>query len=328
LNRNAVLDRINPLIDGEVRTIKDTAGTRVTVTPDMVTLRPRKGANLIEVSKEGAQSMVNFVGLPLKVAKEISPNTFGLVLTELLEHTGKYSLILKEDRVTNVIPYGAQTTVRPERLLDIIEKTMKVHDYNRVLTVPDTKAATIEIVGPDTKPVARGDLVRAGVKVVFSPMGTVFPAVQSYALVLNCTNGATTNNVLAEFKHYRGGGGEGDEIWQFFRQSIRKAYGSFSQVVNGFQKLLHERVSDRDRAAMLEALIIRAKINPEVAKAVKAMAIERPPRNAWEMVNLITYASSHLLEAPKQVATAQKVAADFADEAMHAKTCPLCRKTR
>ena len=230
------------------------------------------------------------------------------------------------DKVTELVPYGKKSAVSPERLLNLIEKIVPVQNYNRVDLLPN-RVASLEIVGEKTQPVARGELVRAGVKVNFSPMGIIDPLVQSYALVLACTNGATSNNILAEFNHGGGGGDEGDDMWQFFRQSIRSAYKSFEQVVEGYKKLRAEDISPQDRAQMLETLLRQAHIGGKVGEAVRAMAIERPPRNAWEMQNLITYASSHLLEAaPAQ--RAQQVAADFADEEKHHLSCPLCRRTR
>ena len=316
------------MVDGEIRQVRDPQGTRVVVTPDMISLRPRRGAQLLDVAPAGAKAIVNYAGLPLGIAKVLSPNTFGQVLSEMLEQSGSYSLVLKEGKVTDIIPFGKKTPVLPERLLTVIEKVVPAADYNRVDLLP-SQVASIEIIGEKHAPVARGEMVRAGVKVNFSPMGTVAPLVQAYALVLACTNGATSNHVLAEFRGGGGrpGGGEGDDVWQWFRQSIKAAYGSFEQVVEGYKKLRAENISPQDRAQMLEALLKQAGIGGKIAEAVRSMAIERPPRNAWELQNLITYASSHLLEAaPAQ--RAQKVAADFADEEKHAQTCPLCRRNR
>jgi len=326
LNRVEVLEKVGPLIEGQVRNVNDSAGARVSVAGEVISLRPRRGAQVIDVAPEGAKAMVNLVGLPIGIAKHLSPKTFSEVLGELLEHTGSYSMIVKEDRLTDMIPFGQKATVSPERLLTVIEKAIPVRDYNMVDLLPN-RVASIEIVGEKTQPVARGELVRAGVKVNFSPMGTIVPVVQSYAVVLACTNGMTSNRVLAEFTAGGGGAGDGDSIWQFFRQSVRSAYGSFEQVVEGYRKLRAENIKPEDRAQLLETLLKEARIGGKVAEAVRSMAIERPPSNSWELQNLITYASSHLLEAaPRQ--RAQQVAADFADEERHARTCPLCRRSR
>ena len=329
MKRVEVLERVGPLVEGEVRNIRESDGARVAVGADMVSLRPRRGARLIEMAPEGVKNMVSFSGLPLRLAQQLSHQTFSQLLSELMARTGKYSLIVKDDRVVNVIPYGAQTMVNPERLLDTIEKTIPVQDYHRLTILEKQPVVSLEIVGEKTQPVTRGDLVRAGVKVDFSPMGIITPVVQSYAVILNCTNGATSNVVLSEFRGGRpgGGGGEGDDIWQWFRSSVKRAYNSFDQVVGQWKKLQSENIPQADRARMLAALLKKAQITGEIADAVMAMAVENPPRNAWDMHNLITYASSHLLTAPRQVDRTQKAAAAFADESTHAQTCPLCHRT-
>jgi hypothetical protein len=327
MNKVEVLERINPLVEGEVRNVRESEGARVIAGADVVSLRPRRGARAVEMAPEGVKNMVNFAGFPIRLARQLSNDTFGHLLSELMANTGKYSLIVKDDRIVNVIAYGAQTMVNPERLLDAIEKTIPVQDYHRLTILDKQPGVSLEIAGEKTEPVTRGDLVRAGVKVDFSPMGIVIPLVQSYAVVLNCTNGATSNVVLSEFRSGRGGSGsEGDDIWQWFRSSIKRAYGSFDQVVGQWKKLRSENIPPADRARVLAALLKKARIGGEIADAVMAMAVENPPRNAWDMHNLITYASSHLLTASRQVDRTQRTAADFADEATHARSCPLCHR--
>jgi hypothetical protein len=328
MNKAEVLERVGPLVEGEVRNIRESDGARVVAGADVVSLRPRRHTRAIEMSPEGVRNMVSFAGLPLKIARELSHNTFSQLLSELMTNTGKYSIIVKDDRIVNVIPYGAQTMVNPERLLNTIEKIIPVRDYHRLTILDKSPVVSLEIVGQKTQPVVRGDLVRAGVKVDFSPMGIIRPVVQSYAVVLNCTNGATSNVVLNEFRGGHGrGGGEGDDIWQWFRASVKRAYGSFDQVVGQWKKLQSENIPPADRARMLAALLQKANITGQIADAVMAMAVENPPRNAWDMHNLITYASSHLLTVPNQVERTQRAAASFADETTHSKTCPLCHRT-
>jgi hypothetical protein len=325
MNKVEVLERVGPLVEGEVRNIRESDGARVVAGADVVSLRPRRHARAIELTPEGVRNMVSFAGLPLKIARELSYSTFSQLLSELMAGTGKYSLIVKDDRIVNVIPYGAQTMVNPERLLNTIEKTIPVRDYHRLTILDKQPIVSLEIVGQKTQPVVRGDLVRAGVKVDFSPIGIIRPVVQSYAVVLNCTNGATSNVVLNEFRGR--GGGEGDDIWQWFCASVKRAYGSFDRVVGQWKKLQSENIPPADRARMLAALLQKANITGGIADAVMAMAVENPPRNAWEMHNLITYASSHLLIMPRQVERTQRTAAHFADETTHSKTCPLCHRT-
>ncbi len=104
-------------------------------------------------------------------------------LSELLNRQEKYGLVLKDGKVTAMVPYKQREPLGTERVLQNIERAMPVQDYNRVLTLPD-HAVSIEAVGEHTEPVVRGDLVQAGVRVMFSPLGTLAPLVQSFALRL------------------------------------------------------------------------------------------------------------------------------------------------
>ena len=145
MNRVEVLERIGPLVEGEVRHINDAQGTRVSVLGETLALRPRRHAQVVDVAPEGARSMVSFVGLPLNIAKILNPRTFGDVLGELLEHAGSYSMVVKEDKVVDIIPYGKKAVVSPERLLDVIEKALPVQYYNRVDILPNRVANIINL---------------------------------------------------------------------------------------------------------------------------------------------------------------------------------------
>lgn len=326
MKRNDVMEKINTVTDGNIRQINDSTGARVVLSGEVVSLRPRRGAQLLEMDRDAAKSMVSLVGLPIGIARKLSDKTFSELLSELLQHTGSYSVVVKDNTVKELLPFSNKPMVAPERLLNAVEKIIPGVEYNRVDVLPE-RVISLEIIGEKQDTVVKGDLVRAGVKTVFSPFGTTSPYVQSYAVRLVCTNGMTANNVLAEFTAGGGGGGEGDDIWQFYRQSIRSAYRSFDKVMAGYRKLANDNVAPADRASMLEHLLRQAAIKGENAEAVRALAMENPPNNAWEMSNLITYAASHLLEAgPRQ--RAQSVNADFIGEDGHAKTCPLCHHSR
>ncbi len=326
MNRDQVIEAIGPISHQQIRNIEDAGGARVFFTPDGVHLRPRKGAQLLEVEPEGAKSMMGLVGLPLGMAKALSPNTFSAALSELLNRQEKYGLVLKDGKVAAIVPYRKREPLGTERVLQNIERAMPVQDYNRVLTLPD-HAVSIEAVGEQTEPVVRGDLVRAGVRVMFSPLGTIAPTVQSFALRLECTNGMTSNHVFREF-HYGKGGGEGDDVWQWFRKSVRSSYSTLDKLVETWRKLIEERVPPEDRAMIIAALIKKMKVGGSVAEAIRARAIEQPPQNSWDVYNLLTFATSHIIEAPQQVIRGQLVAADFTSEESHARTCPLCHRNR
>jgi len=327
LNKVEVLERMEPILNTQVRTMEHNPRTRVMVTPEMVTLRPGGGQRHLEMTTSGVQSLANFVGLPWNLAAKLRPETFGTVATELLGRRQRYAVMIKEGAVTAVAKPTEFRSLNPTRVLTAIERGIRGIDYHRVLLL-DNFVVSLELIGERREPVVRGDLMQAGAQVSFSPIGTVDPIVQSYALRLVCTNGMTNNTVLREFHYGGGGGGEGDDIWQWFQRSSREAYNSLHRIVERYRRMMDEQIPADQRAMMLEAMLREAKISGEEANAIRAMAIESPPETSYDLMNLITNATSHLLEDPRRVRRAQNTVASYTSETEHARLCPVCHTRR
>jgi len=325
MNRTEVLEKLEPICRTSARPVEHSARTRVVMEPGQVLIRPGNGGHLVPVTDKGVKALTKFVGVPQKVAEELSPDLFGRVATELLARKERYNLLLENDEVDDFVPYRGVKNLPVERVLTTIERAIPGCDFHRV-SILDHSVASLEIVGTEQQAVRRGDLVRAGAMVQFSPINTVMPLIQSYVLRLVCTNGATGKTVLSSFTG--GGGGEGDDIWQWFRQSVEAAYRSLGAIVSRYQQMLQERIPPDQRATMLEALLKEAGISGRAAEAVRARALEEPPRNTYEMVNLITWASSHIIESPRDRHRALAASACFTSEGQHASICPLCQTRR
>ncbi|MBU0777586.1 hypothetical protein KKF82_04950 [Patescibacteria group bacterium] len=323
MNRTEVLEQLEPIMNTQLREVDHNPRTRVMVAPEQVSLRPGGGKRILEVTPGGVMSLVKFSGLPENVAKNIRPETFGMVATELLAHKRRYSVVTKDGAITSFVRRGEYRNINPERALQAIESGVRGADFHRVLIL-DNLVAHIEVVGEERQPVSRGDLIQAGAMVQFSPIGTIDPLVQAYALRLTCTNGNTHNEVLREF--HLSGGGDGDDIWQWFRRSVREAYQAINPIIQRYRGMMDELITPEQRAQVLTAMLREAKISGGAADAVRAMAIENPPENRYQMMNLITYASSHLLERPDQVRRAQNTAADYAHEHANHLECPMCHR--
>lgn len=324
MNRTAVLEKLEPICHTTARQIEHNPKTRVLVEPGQVTIRPGNGGHLIPVGEDGVKALANFVGLPHNVCQRLSPDLYGRVTTELLARKERYNVLLENGEVRTFSDFRGITNLPVERVLSAVEQGMPNCDYHRVDVFDDCSTA-LEIVGITQETVRRGDLVRAGALVKFSPINTIRPLVQSFVLRLACTNGATSRTVLAEFT---GGGGEGDNVWQWFRQSVRAAYQSIGGIVERYRAMLEERIPPEQRAGVLEELLRRAGITGKDAEAVRALAIQQAPRNSYEMMNLLTYASSHIIEHPERRQRALTATASFADESEHTTICPLCHTRR
>ena len=328
MNRGEVLERMEPILGTQVRNIEHNSKTRITVTSDMVTLRPGGGQRYLEMTNDGVKSMAGFVGLPWNLAARLRPETFGTVATELLGRKHRYSLMLKDSAVTAVAKPTELHSLNPTRVLTTIEGGIKGVEYHRALIL-ENFVVSLEIVGERREPVVRGDLIQAGARIAFSPLGTIDPIVQGYVLRCVCTNGMTNNTVLREFQYGGGGGGgEGDDVWQWFRKSSRAAYNSLTIMVARYREMRQEGIPADQRATMLEAMLKEARISGEDAVAIRAMALENPPSTTYDLMNLISNASSHLLEEPKQVRIAQDAVADYTSESEHARVCPVCHTTQ
>ena len=318
-----MLEAIEPLTELRVRNIEHNPRTRVMVTPEMVVFRPGSGAHSLPVAKEGVMSMAKFTGLPVEVAKQVSPGLFAALATELLERKRRYSVI--SDR-GSIVDFGKATravTINPERVLRTIESTIPGTQFHRARLMSD-HSVSLEVIGEERKPVVKGDLVQAGAMVAFSPIGTVQPLVQSYVLRLACINGAISMDVINEFKF----AGDGDSIWQFFRQSVRQSYRAVDSIIAHWRNMIAQVVAPEDRAMLLEALLKQAKVGKYAGEAVRARALQEPPQNAYNLMNLLTWASSHLLESNEMARRTQVVAANFAQETAHRRVCPVCHRAR
>jgi hypothetical protein len=179
VNRTEVLEQLEPICHTKVRQVEHTPRTRVLVEPGQVVIRPGTGGQLVPLSENGVKAMTNFVGLPRKICQELSPDLFGRVATELLGRKERYNLLLEGDDVQDFVEYRGVRNVPVERVLSTIERAIPRCDYHRVTVLPNY-VATLEIIGTKQEAVRRGDLVRAGAMVSFSPISTVMPVVQSY----------------------------------------------------------------------------------------------------------------------------------------------------
>lgn len=321
MKKEDVLQCLEPLSGVSTRTLEHQPRTRVMVQPDQVILRPGSGGRHMPLSEEGVKSLAKFSGMSHKLCQEISPDLFGQVATQVLARRGHYSVMLMDGAIASFDKPHLGRQVNPERLVATIERAIPHPEYLQVIPRDDF-TASIELVGEKQEAVVRGDLVRAGALINFSPIGTVAPEVQSFVLRLLCTNGMVDTQVLREYNG--GGGGEGDDIYQWFRKSLVDAYSAITPIVNRFREMREDHIPAAQRALILEDMLRKADIKGELADTIRARAIQEPPRNAYEMLNLITFASSHLAPDPAQIRRLRSVAAHFSSEGRHSGLCPLC----
>ena len=321
MNTEQALEQIAPKFRGVRARDFDPRDARIIAGEETLAIRSGRGHS-IALAPEGIESLLAYTGISESLAKNLTPQTFAKAATEVLDHKRQGTLLVKEGQVVE-LTRSQYPAMDPERTLKTIEKRVDGADFHRILELPK-HGIQLESVGVEERAVAKGDLVRAGALVQLSPFGTIQPLVQSYALRLICTNGATDMEVERRFSY--GEGGEGDDVWQWFRRSISAAYKSIDRVSQRWQAMRQERIAPDQRASILEALLRESGLDRQVASAVRARALEQPPTNAWEMMNLITWASSHATDGGQAVYRAQLTAGRFAHEETHSQLCPTCRR--
>ncbi len=322
MNGIQVMERVAPIMTLKVREVDPDRNTEVQATDSQVVFRPGNGGHSMAITDAGRASLAHFVGFPKGLEEKVTPGTYGRVATELLRHVGKCTVLSRENEIVGFANPAPFQSLNPEKVLATIERAIPDADFDRVL-FPTNTCVSLEVVGQEEKPVVRGDLVRAGALVNFSPFGTLLPSVQSYVTRLVCTNGATHNDVL---RQYTGGGGEGDNVWQWFRKSLTDSVGALYGIVERYRAMRDERIPPAERASMIEALVKQAKLDPAAAAALRSLALEAPPRNTYEAMNLLTNVTTHFLTEPRQIQRARNAIAAFAQETEHARLCPVCRK--
>ncbi len=305
------------------------------VADEGVVIRPGGGQHHLPMTKDGAKSMATFLGLPWNLAAKLRQETFGALSTELLGQKQRYDLMLQNGSVTSVAKHTGHRSLNPARVLTALESGVKGLEYHRVLILPNYTVC-IEMVGERREAVVAEDMIQAGVQMMFSPIGTIEPVIRGYVLRLLCTNGMTSNTIIREFSYGGGGGGGGgaggdsggSDIWPWIRNSAKASYNSLDKIVAQYRKMMDEQIPANQRASMLEALMKEAKITGADAIAIRAMAIENPPQTSYDLMNLLSDATSHLLESPRQIVVAQKAVADYSSESEHSRICPVCRSKR
>lgn len=256
------------------------------------------------------------------MARVLSPDTKNRVANEILSLKDQYALVVRDNAVSGIAKQSQlNNSINTERVLRTVEKSVHGLEYNRVMVIDNR--ARLELTSERQQEVDKGDVIQAGAVIEFSPLGIKAPSVESYVLRLACTNGMTTNDVFRQY-----GAGDGDDMWQFLRNAVRDAIKSVAGIARRFHQMIEEGIPPAERAMVIEAMIKEARLPQDIADAIRARAIAAPPENAYQAMNMITYASSHDDMEPVRVIRAQRAAAKFASESEHARICPACRKNR
>jgi hypothetical protein len=153
----------------------------------------------------------------------------------------------------------------------------------------------------------------------------VIPEVQSFSMVVFCSNGCAMEEVDESFRFSDGGGSENPNgFWDWFRKNLHKAMDSIGLQTQHFRAMQEHKIAPKDRAGALEGIIRQAHLPDELSEAVRHHALGQPPENAWDLMNLITWGTTHGTDDYAVVRRGHKAMSAFAHNVAVHKVCPLC----
>jgi hypothetical protein len=171
-----------------------------------------------------------------------------------------------------------------------------------------------------------GDPFRSGVHIHTNPMGLSAPLIEPFTYRLICLNGA----VHTEYLHneWGRGFGEGDELWQWFRDGLQASDMAVGNIMGKYAEMLGETIEPNARAAVVEGYVRQARLGNDDKQAVREQAMNEPPRNMYDLFNLATATATHrghkslqeMLNHQRR-ATINTTTADA-----HGRYCPTCKR--
>lgn len=316
------------------------AGAKISRTHGQYTLRFSRKHTYPILTEEAMDSLFEAAHVP----KSLGKNTPEEMVTPILEyHLGKL------ERVTAITDNGGlvrlvmegdrQPAFDPTETLEHIQSLYPDTRYQQAVLSPDYSTMNLltiiqqeperleKYLKPGTHQILPkgGDPFMAGAHLKLSPLGLEAPTIEPYMVRLVCTNGA----IHAEYISAWGGTGygEGDEVWQWFREGMTKAVESSSRVMDSYGEMTTHEIPDGDqRMLAVEGMIRAARLPREMATAIRDRAISDPPHTMFDLWNIFTAVATH--NTPKvgdQIKYMRRAGDQVASSTLH-QYCPTCHR--
>ena len=324
MDKEQLINILSPVADLKVNNISGNARFEFTNEGNLYVRTP---THEYALDKGGRKDLFKYIGFNDKLAKRLSIGLANQAVTELYQRGGETSALVREDNeIVGFAPVGRYRSVPVPAMIDNIETAIGSGvEYNRGMLMPnfDTR---IEVVGDKQEQVQQGDYVRGGVAVRFNPLGITNPLIQTFGLRLICTNGLTAHTVLESYELGMDKDITNSELFEWVQDTVSDAYQSIENTAIKWRAMAQDKINPADRPQLIGSLARNARLRGEQATALWAQATEEPPETAWDVANLMTWLSSHVLENDEQVVRVQDTVAMFVDEQHHTRFCPTCKR--
>jgi len=253
---------------------------------------------------------------------KLSVKTMQYVVDDLLLQTKPFFITMKNGKPIDIVVGSPAMAVNPNKALSLIKEIAPEFLITRI-RVASGDYCSVEIAIPSIEgEVRKGDILYGGAMINFSPIGSIAPAVQSYTVRLACTNGMTSQQFYGKWSK-AGGNGDFDD---WLRSSINESKIQFNVILDGYKKLVGEVIEPDDVEAVFAQMAKFVGFTKQDLVQVKMLLLKDPPKNMWEMTNLFSYATTHLLTDPSAIGDIMWNTSRITTPEYHAKVCPQCHR--
>jgi len=265
------------------------------------------------VTDQSLPSVVPLLGIPKNFLQKCPIDLQVSILNHFSQQLGYPSMVTKDDRV---IAFAVKDSllISPNMVIEKIEKNTECREYDKVLVYDNI--IDIYVVGETEKEVVKGDIVKGGVGVMFSPLGIVSPEITSYTYRLLCSNGLIAPESLSRFK--MGSAGDGFDSW--FSETLPRAYDIAFAQVEKFREMRNVKLNG-NTPGIFRHLV--EKFPLVVQNLLYEEVLREKPGNLYELMNIITAFASHKVENPLRMKTLMMASGGMAT---HYETCPSCHR--
>ena len=339
IDHDAALERLQMPQGLEAKTVTVAKRPRFTYTQNgfVLTLNPRVSLPLL--TETVLENVLEVAGIPKGLAKKTPEKLIAPLVEYHLGRLDKVRVISDARGLVGLAPTDKTHPIfSPEKTLAALQKQFPgvLHqqallddrfNINLLTITSDQRHKLEEHLAPGTHSSLPdgGDPFMGGAHIRVNALGLEAPLIEPYMVRLVCTNGA----IHAEYISGRGdkGYGEGDEIWQWFRDGMTAAAGAITPIMNTYSNMLgHEIPEGEQRMLAVEGMIRQTRLPRDMAQAVRDSAIANPPKTMYDLFNMLTEVSTHHTKGLENQVKYMRRAGEQATPDQMALYCPTCHR--
>jgi hypothetical protein len=281
--------------------------------PDGQQLSYKQGRKTYAVPQAVAQHATRLAKIPVAYAEKCPADLLAINLNYFMPSIGQMQMVTKgNDLVALTTP--DKPILRSDKVVRKIETSVHPTEYRHLNIKPEL--VEIYAVGERREAVKRGDLVRGGAYMAYSPLGLIDPVVKGYAEILRCVNGMITSESTVVF-HY---GGEDGDVYSWLGKNLKAAYNTLKPETNRLREMSNQQINPSE---MIDH-VLRGIRGEETRNLIRARVMDNPTRTMYDLHNHVTFVASHEVQDPGTRHHLMTAASGLTEH----RTCPVCHRAR